>query len=147
VEDLLDIGVALLRLVPSILAFYIPALIGMAIWSERGEGYKVKALLWFAIGFGLIIALQVVITGASALQAATLLALSLVQVGVALSLAALTVYKLADSASPRARSTTFPVPRRVWVRPLRRRGRTGSAPLHTSAPGYRHSDPAGQIAF
>lgn len=95
-EDLLDIGVALLRLVPSILAFYIPALIGMAIWSERGEGYKVKALLWFAIGFGLIIALQVVITGASALQAATLLALSLVQVGVALSLAALTVYKLAD---------------------------------------------------
>ena len=95
-EDLLDIGVALLRLVPLILAFYIPALIGMAIWSERGEGYKVKALLWFAIGFGLIIALQVVFTGASALQVATLLALSLVQVEVALSLAALTVYKLAD---------------------------------------------------
>ena len=95
-EDLLDTGVALLRLVPLVLAFYIPALIGMAIWSERGEGYKVKALLWFAIGFGLIIALQVVFTGASALQVAALLALSLVQVGAALGLAALTVYKLAD---------------------------------------------------
>jgi len=96
VEDLLDIGVTLLRLVPLILAFYIPALIGMAIWSERGEGYRIKALLWFAIGFGLIIALQVVFTGASALQVAALLALSLVQVGAALGLATLTVYKLAD---------------------------------------------------
>jgi hypothetical protein len=95
-KDLLDIGVALLRLVPLILAFYIPALIGMATWSERGKGYKVKALLCFAIGFGFIIALQVVFTGASALQVATLLALSLVQVGAALGLAALTVYKLAD---------------------------------------------------
>ena len=95
-EDLLDIGVTLLRLVPLILAFYIPALIGMAIWSERGEGYRIKALLWFAIGFGLIIALQVVFTGASALQVAALLALSLVQVGAALGLATLTVYKLAD---------------------------------------------------
>jgi hypothetical protein len=96
VEDLLNIGVGLLRLVPLILAFYIPALIGMAIWSERGEGYRIKALLWFAIGFGLIIALQVVFTGASALQVAALLALSLVQVGAALGLATLTVYKLAD---------------------------------------------------
>ena len=95
-EDLLNIGVGLLRLVPLILAFYIPALIGMAIWSERGEGYRIKALLWFAIGFGLIIALQVVFTGASALQVAALLALSLVQVGAALGLATLTVYKLAD---------------------------------------------------
>jgi hypothetical protein len=40
--------------------------------------------------------LQVVFTGASALQVATLLALSLVQLGAALGLAALTVYKLAD---------------------------------------------------
>lgn len=95
-EDLLNIGVALLRLVPLILAFYIPALIGMAIWSERGEGYRIKALLWFGIGFGLIIALQVVFTGASAPQVAALLVLSLVQVGAALGLAALTVYKLAD---------------------------------------------------
>lgn len=85
-----------MRLVPLILAFYIPALIGMAIWSERGEGYRIKALLWFAIGFGLIIALQVVFTGASAPQVAALLALSLVQVGAALGLATLTVYKLAD---------------------------------------------------
>jgi hypothetical protein len=96
VENLLDIGVEFLRLVPLMLAFYIPALIGMAIWSEGGEGYRIKALLWFAIGFGLIIALHVVFTGASAPQVAALLVLSLVQVGAALGLAALTVYKLAD---------------------------------------------------
>lgn len=95
-EDLLDIGVALLRLVPLILAFYIPALVGMAIWSERGEGYRIKALLWFAIGFGLIIALQIVFTGASGSEAAGRLALSLVQAAAALGLAALTVYRLAD---------------------------------------------------
>ena len=95
-EDLLDTGVALLRLVPLILAFYIPALIGMVIWSERGEGYRIKALLWFTIGFGLIIALQVVLTGATAPQVVGLLALSVVQVGAAVGLAALTVYKLAD---------------------------------------------------
>ena len=95
-EDLLDTGVALLRLVPLILAFYIPALIGMVIWSERGEGYRIKALLWFTIGFGLIIALQVVLTGASAPQVVGLLALTLVQVGAAVGLAALTVDKLAD---------------------------------------------------
>ena len=95
-ENLLDIVVGFLRLVPLILAFYIPALIGIAIWSEGGERYRIKALLWFAIGFGLIIALHVVFTGASAQQVAALLALSLVQVGAALGLAALTVYKLAD---------------------------------------------------
>jgi hypothetical protein len=96
VEDLLYIGVALLRLVPLILAFYIPALIGMVIWSERGEGYRIKALLWFTIGFGLIIALRVVLDGASAPQVAVLLAMTLVQVGAAVGLATLTVYKLAD---------------------------------------------------
>ncbi len=95
-ETLLDVGVSLLRLVPLILAFYIPALIGMAIWSERGEGYRIKALLWFAIGFGLILALQVVFTGASGFEAAALLGLAIVQIGAALGLAALTVYKLAD---------------------------------------------------
>ena len=95
-EDLLDIGVTLLRLVPLILAFFIPALIGMAIWSERGEGYRIKALLWFGIGFGLIVAMHVVFTGASGTEAAAILGLSLVQILAALALAALTVYKLAD---------------------------------------------------
>ena len=89
-----------MRLVPMILAFYIPALIGMAIWSERGDGYAIKALLWFAIGFGLLTAMHVVFTGASGLEAAAILGLSVVQIGAALGFAALTVYKLSDRAIP-----------------------------------------------
>jgi predicted permease len=96
VEDLLDIGVTLLRLVPLILAFFIPALVGTVIWSERGEGYRIKALLWFSIVFGLIVAMHVVFAGASGIEAAAILGLSLVQILAALALAALTVYKLAD---------------------------------------------------
>jgi hypothetical protein len=97
VEVLLKLGVEVLRLVPLILAFYIPALLGVAIWSERGEGYRVKALLTFALGFGAIIAVQLLIRSAdSALQVAATIGLSLVQIAAALTLAALTVYKLAD---------------------------------------------------
>jgi hypothetical protein len=92
----LDVGVWFLKLVPLVLAFYIPALIGMAIWSEGGEGYRTKALLWFAIGFGLIVAMHVVFTGASGTEALAILSLSLAHILAALSLAALTVYKLAD---------------------------------------------------
>ncbi len=92
----MDIGVVLLRLIPLILAFYIPALIGTAIWSEGGEGYRVKALLWFAVGFGAIVAMHVVFTGASGGEAVAILGLSLVQILAALGLATLTVYKLAD---------------------------------------------------
>ncbi len=95
-EALFDIGVGFLRLVPLILAFYIPALIGTVLWSERGEAYKMKALLWFALGFGLIVALHVVFIGASGFEAVAILGLSVVQIGAALGLAALTVYKLAD---------------------------------------------------
>jgi hypothetical protein len=96
VETLLKIGVEVLRLVPLILALYIPALIGVVIWKERGEGYRVKAILTFTLGFGVIIGLQLLFTSASALQVAATMALSLVQVGVALLLATLTVYRLAD---------------------------------------------------
>jgi hypothetical protein len=92
-ETVLDIGVGILRLVPLILAFYIPALFGMAIWSERGEGYRIKAILWFAIGFGAIVALHVLFRGVSAVQ---VVGVSVVQIAAALCLAALTVYKLAD---------------------------------------------------
>lgn len=95
-DTLLDIGVGILHLIPLILVFYIPALIGMAIWSERGEGYRVKAVLWFAIGFGAIVALHVLFRSVSAVQVAEVVGLSLVQMAVALYLAALTVYKLAD---------------------------------------------------
>jgi hypothetical protein len=92
-RTVLDIGVGILRLVPLILAFYIPALFGMAIWSERGEGYRIKAILWFAIGFGAIVALHVLFRSDSAAQ---VVGVSVIQIAVALCLAALTVYKLAD---------------------------------------------------
>jgi hypothetical protein len=95
-ETVLDIGVGMLHLIPLILAFYIPALLGMATWSERGEGYRIKALLWFAIGFGAIVAVHLMFRSVSAVQVAEVIGLSLVEIAVALYLAALTVYKLAD---------------------------------------------------
>ena len=92
-ETMIDTGVGILRLIPLILAFYIPALLGMATWSE---GDKTKAILWFAIGFGAIVAVQVLFSSVSAIQVAGIVGLSLVQMTTALGLAALTVYKLAD---------------------------------------------------
>jgi hypothetical protein len=102
VELLLKIGVEVLQLVPLILAFYVPALLGVAVWSERGEGYRVKALLMFALGFGAIIAVQLLVRSISAVQVAATIGLSLVQVAAALALAVLTVYKLADRSGPSA---------------------------------------------
>ena len=90
---MLDIGVGILRLIPLILAFYIPALLGMATWSE---GDRTRAILWFALGFGAIVAVQVLFSSVSAVQVAGVVGLSLVQIAVALCLAALTVRKLAD---------------------------------------------------
>ena len=95
-EILLKIGVEVLRLVPLILLFYIPALLGVVIWKERGEGYRAKSFLVFALGFGAIIAVQLLFRSASAAQVAASMGLSLVQVAAALAFAALTVYKLAD---------------------------------------------------
>jgi len=96
VEDLLDILVVLLRLVPMILAFYIPALIGTVIWRERDAGYRVQAFLWFTVGFALLTLLYIVLTSSSAPQVAATLGLSVVQITAALVLARLTVYKFAD---------------------------------------------------
>jgi|SRR5215210_5422972 hypothetical protein len=95
-DTFLDIGVGILRLIPLILILYVPALLGMATWSERGEGYRIKALLWFAIGFGAVVALHVMMRSVSAVQTAEVIGLSLVQVAIALFLARLTVYRLAD---------------------------------------------------
>jgi hypothetical protein len=95
-DTLLDVVVWILRLIPLILLLYIPALFGMATWSERGEGYRIKAMLWFAIGFGAVVALHVMMRSASAIQTAEVIGLSLVQVAIALFLARLTVYRLAD---------------------------------------------------
>jgi hypothetical protein len=92
-ETILDIGVVILHLIPLILAFFIPALFGMATWSE---GSRTRAMLWFAIGFGAIVAVQILFSGASVVQMFWIVALSLVQIAAALGLAALTVYKLAD---------------------------------------------------
>ena len=95
-EDVVDVVVVILRLVPMILAFYIPALIGTVIWRERDAGYRVQALLWFAVGFGLLTVVYIVFTSTTAPQIATTLGLSVVQILAALVLARLTVYKLAD---------------------------------------------------
>ena len=95
-ETLIGLAVEILRLVPLILAFYVPALLGVAIFKERGEVYKIKAALVFALGFGAILAVHLVFRSVSAPQVAAALGVSLVQISAALVLAALTVYKLAD---------------------------------------------------
>jgi hypothetical protein len=96
VDSLIGLAVEILRLVPLILAFYIPALLGMAILKERGEGYRSKAAFVFALGFGGILFLRLVFRSVSASQVAGALGVSAVQIALALVLAALTVYKLAD---------------------------------------------------
>jgi hypothetical protein len=95
-DTFVGFGIEVLRLVPLIIAFYVPALIGMAIMKERGESYRVKASLVFLAGFGGIVALQLMARSASALEVARTIGLSLVQIALALLFAALTVYKLAD---------------------------------------------------
>ena len=83
-------------MVPLVLIFYVPALMGVAIWRERGESYKTKAVLWFAIGFGSVVLVHLLFRSVSAVQVLATLGISLLQIAVALVLAALTVYKLAD---------------------------------------------------
>ena len=95
-DTFIGFGIELLRLVPLILAFYVPALIGVAILKERGESYKVKATLVFLIGFGGIVGLQLLLRSATLFQVTQTVGLSLVQIATALLFAALTVYKLAD---------------------------------------------------
>jgi hypothetical protein len=96
VDTFLNIAVELMRLIPLIMIFYIPAMIGTIIWRERSEAYKVKAGIWYAIGFGGIVAVHLIFRNVSALQIAETLAISLVQIAAALLLAFFTVYKLAD---------------------------------------------------
>jgi hypothetical protein len=95
-DTLLNIGVGILRLIPLILLLYVPALLGMATWRERGAGYRLKALLWFVVGLGMIVAVHIILRSVSAVQVAEVIGLSLVQVAIALGLARLTVYRLAD---------------------------------------------------
>ncbi len=95
-DTFISIVVEVLRLVPLILAFFIPALLGMALLREGGEGYKMKATLVFLIGFGSIVGIQLLIRSVSTLQMLTTLGISLTQIAIALLIAAFTVYKLAD---------------------------------------------------
>ncbi len=95
-DTLVGYGVVILRVVPLILAFYLPALMGIAVLKERGESYKTKAALIFVVGFGGIVAMQILVRSTSTLQVVQTVGLSLVQITFALLLAALTVYKLAD---------------------------------------------------
>jgi len=95
-EALIRFGIDVLRLVPLVLIFYVPALLGTAILRERGEGYKVKAGLMFGLGFVVILAVHLVLRSVSATQVLTTVGVSILQMAVALGLAAFTVYKLAD---------------------------------------------------
>ncbi len=95
-ELLIGFGIEVLRLVPLILVFYVPALMGVVLLKEHGEGYKSKATLVFAIGFGGIIAAQLLLRSLSAPQVTQTMVVSLVQIAAALLFAALTVYKLAE---------------------------------------------------
>ena len=91
-DTFIGFGIEVLRLVPLILAFYVPALMGVVILKERGESYKIKAALVFLLGFGGIVGLQLLLRSASTLQVTQTIGLSLVQVAAALLFAALTVY-------------------------------------------------------
>ena len=95
-DTLISAAVEVLRLVPLILAFFIPALLGMALLKERGEGYMTKALLVFLIGFGSIIGVQLLVRSVSTFQVLATIGVSFTQAAVALLIAAFTVYKLAD---------------------------------------------------
>ncbi len=95
-DTLISAAVEVLRLVPLILAFFIPALLGMALLKERGEGYRTKASLVFLLGFGSIIGVQLLIRSVSTAQMLATIGISLTQALVALLIAAFTVYKLAD---------------------------------------------------
>ncbi len=95
-DSFIGFGVEVLRLVPLILVFYVPALVGMVLLKERGESYRVKAAVVFLVGFGGIITLQLLLSSVSVLQVVGIVGLSLVEIAAALFFAALTVYKLAD---------------------------------------------------
>lgn len=95
-ESFLRLAIDVLRLVPLVLIFYIPALLGTAILRERGEDYRMKAGLTFAIGFGAILGVHLVLRSVSVEQVMSTIGISVLQILVALLLAAATVYKLAD---------------------------------------------------
>lgn len=95
-ESFLRFGIDILRLVPLVLIFYIPSLLGVAILKERGEDYKIKAALMLSVSFVLVVGLHLVVRSASLGETLQTVGVSAAQLAVALLLAAITVYKLAD---------------------------------------------------
>lgn len=95
-ETFLRLGIDILRLVPLIMIFYIPALLGSALMREKGAGYRMKAGIVFAGGFALILGVHLLIRSVSVEQVLATIGVSVLQMAVALLLALFTVYKLAD---------------------------------------------------
>lgn len=95
-ETFLRVGIDILRLVPLVMIFYIPALLGSALMREKGAGYKKKAGVVFVGGFALILGIHLLIRNVSVEQVLATIGTSFLQMAVALLLALFTVYKLAD---------------------------------------------------
>lgn len=95
-ETALRIGIDILRLVPLVLIFYIPALLAAAIFREKGENYRTKAALMFGGSFVAVLVILLLVRSVSVEQVLQTVALSTLQMVVALLLAWATVYKLAD---------------------------------------------------
>lgn len=95
-DILVSIVVAILNHLPIVTAFFIPALIGLVFLREKGSAYRLKAALTFLLGFGAIVWIKLVFKSFSAVQTAEIIGLSAIQVSVALALAYVAVYRLAD---------------------------------------------------
>lgn len=95
-ESFLRLGIDILRLVPLVLIFYVPALLGAAILREKGEDHRMKAGLMFAVGFAVVLGVHLLIRSVSVEQVVQTITVSVLQMAVALLLALVTVYKLAD---------------------------------------------------
>lgn len=95
-ETFLRLGIDILRLVPLVMVFYIPALLGSVLMREKGVGYRKKASIVFAGGFALILGVSLLIRSVSVEQVLATIGVSVLQMAVALLLALFTVYKLAD---------------------------------------------------
>lgn len=95
-ESFLRVGIDVLRLIPLILIFYIPALLGVALLREKGENHRAKAGIMLALGFVVILGVHLLLRTASVEQILQTIAVSVLQMAVALLLALFTVYKLAD---------------------------------------------------
>lgn len=95
-NTLINTGADILRLIPLVVVFYIPALLGTATWKEHGRAYKVKAALWLILGFGLVVGIHLLLRSATTAQVLEVIGFSIIQIAAALALAAFTVYRLAD---------------------------------------------------